>query len=363
MKVQIRFLFLILLLISTLGMTVHAGDKIEVSKEFNLFTSKNLEGYMKPFFTSIEESINANLFSNVYLKDCWSVGLDISVSGMFIPNSQMTFDAERPEDFGNTGIVRTAERREGQTLKDYTDDNIQPTIYGGHSTAIFAARQNPWYPDSMNKTVGYVEGNDISFMAGLPALQLTVGLPSRTEVRVRFLMLNVSGEPLTYWGVSLAQQIDQFFGLFDPEKQMALSVYGAYAKATRDASIDMGTYSLGAAFSKTMDFGLTFYAGLQYENMTGTFEATRDKEDAEEYNDSPYEEIRNLEDINVDITSFNKFRGLLGIAYQIGMLELHADAAWASQPILTAGITFTFGEWGASKDLERERKKKEELGK
>ncbi len=359
MSTLLRYLLMLCLMSSAITPTVFAGDKIEVGKEFNLFTSKNLEGYMKPFFTSIEESINSNIFSNVYLKDCWSIGLDISVSGMFIPDAQMTFDAERPEYFGNTAMVRTAERRQGETLTDYTSDNIQPTIYGGHSTAIFAAPQNHWQPDSLNKTIGFVEGNDITFMAGLPAIQLLIGLPSRTEVRARFLMFNVSGSPLMYWGISVAQQIDQFFGLFKPEQQMALAVYGAYAKATRDAGIDMGTYSFGAAFSKTMDFGLTFYTGLQYENMSGTFEATRDKEDAADYADSPYEEIRNLEDIYVDISSFNKLRITLGASYQIGLLELHADAAWASQPILTAGLTFTFGEWGKSKDLEREKKEKE----
>jgi hypothetical protein len=335
--------------------SLFAGDLIEFSNEFNLFTSKNLEGYAKPFFTSIEESINSNLFSTAYYKDYWTVGLDISVSGMFIPNSQTYFDAERPEDFGNTSKVRTAERRNGDVMRDYTDENIQPTIYGGRATAIYAARQNAWYPDSMNKTVGYVEGNDISFMSGLPTLQLTLGLPTRTQVRFRFLMLNVSGEPLTYWGVSAAQRLDQFFQTFDPEQRMAYALHLSYAQAIRDAGISMNSFAVGGHFSKSWDFGMTFYAGLQYETMSGTFDAVRDKSDAEDYNDSPYEEIRNMEDIHVDISSFTSFRFLGGVSYQIGFLELHVDAAWASQPILTAGISFTFGRWGNSWDLEKER--------
>ena len=352
------FCLLLFVTVATVMNPAVAGDKIEFSDKFNLFTSKNLEGYMKPFFTSIEQSINSNLFTTAYYKDAWSVSLDISVSGMFVPNSQTTFNAERPEDFGNTGIVRTAERREGEILTDYTKDNIQPTIYGGRSTAIYAARQNAWYPDSANKTVGYVEGNDISFMSGLPTIQLALGLPSRTEVRFRFLMLNVSGSPLTYWGISAAQRFDQFFNLFNPKLNLALAINGSYAKATRDAGINMGTYSFGAHFSKWWEYGLALYAGIQYENISGTFEATRDKENAEDFIDNPYEEIRTMQDININIESFTHFRLLAGISYQIGFVELHADAAWASQPILTAGIKFTFGEWGNSADLERERQLK-----
>ena len=335
--------------------SLYAGDKIEFSNEFNLFTSKNLEGYTKPFFTSIEESINSNLFSTAYYKDYWSIGLDISVSGMFIPNSQTYFDAERPEAFGNTAIVRTAERRNGEILSSYTDNNIQPTIYGGSATAIYAARQNVRFPDSTNKTIGYVEGNDISFMSGLPTVQLTLGLPSRTQVRFRFLMLNVSGSPLMYWGIAAAQRLDQFFQSFDPEQRMAYALHLSYSQATRDVGISMNSFAVGGHFSKSWDFGLTFYAGLQYETMNGKFEAVRDTSDAADYTDSPYEEIRNMEDINVDISSFNSFRVLGGVSYKIGMLELHVDAAWASQPILTAGISFTFGRWGNSQDLEKER--------
>ncbi len=335
-----------------------AGDKIEFSNEFNMFTSKNLEGYLKPLFTSIEEGINSNLFSTAYYKDAWSIGLDISVSGMFIPNSQTTYNAERPEEFGNTGIVRTAEWRDGEILTDYTGGNIQPTIYGGHSTSIYAARQNAWYPDSVNKTIGSVEGNDISFMSGLPTVQLTVGLPSRTEVRLRYLSLNVSGSPLTYWGVAAAQRIDQFFNLFDTEQNLAVAVNVAYSQITRDAGLDINTFAVGAFCSKWWDNGLTLYAGLQYENMGGKFEAVRDKSSKDELNDSPYKEIREMQDLSIDISSFTNFRLTGGISYKIGFLELHADAAWASQPILTAGLRFIFAEWGNSVDIERENRNK-----
>jgi len=360
----IRFCFLLIFIFGVFAQTSWSGDKIEVSREFNLFTSKNLEGYLKPFFTSVEESINSNIFSSAYYKDTWSIGLDVSVSGMFIPNSHTTFDAQRPEDFGNTTIVRTAERRDGQILPDYVENNIQPTIYGGRSTAIYAARQYPVPPgssngsDTMNRTVGYVDGNDISFMSGLPTIQLALGLPSRTQVRLRFLTLNVAGEQLMYWGVTASQRIDQFFRMFMPKDRMALAVHAGYSSATRDAGLDFNSLVLGAHISKAWGFGLTLYGGFQYEGMSGKFEAVRDKSESNEYVDSPYQEIRNMEDLSVDISSFNSFRLLGGLSYKIGIVELHADAAWAAQPILTAGLSFTFAEWGESEDEELERQLK-----
>lgn len=361
MKAAKQFLFLILCLFLSFSVsTLKAGEKIEIGKEFNLFTEKNLEGFLKPFFTSLEESINSNIFSTARYKDCWTVGLDFSVSGMFIPNSHTVFDAERPGAFGNTNIVRTGEIRDGEVLTNYIDDNIQPTIYGGSSTALFAARQNAWYPDSTNKTVGYVEGNNISFMSGLPAIQLTVNIPSRTQVRFRFLTLNVAGESMVYWGVFAAQKVDEFFNLFKPNDLMGLAVHLGYTNASRNPGISLNTFAIGTHFSKSWDYGLTVYAGAQYETISGKFEAVRDKSNPSNYVDNPYEEIRNLNDISINISSFNKFKLLGGVAYRFGFAELHLDAGIASQPIVSAGIHFLFGEWGESQDLELERQIKRE---
>ena len=37
---------------------VGRADELKISKDFNVFTSKNAQGYLKPLFTTISESFN-----------------------------------------------------------------------------------------------------------------------------------------------------------------------------------------------------------------------------------------------------------------------------------------------------------------
>lgn len=330
-----------------------AEDKIELSREFNLFTSKNLEGYLKPLFTSIGESINSNVFTTGNYKDDWSIGIDISINGMFIPNGQTTYDAERPDAFGvNTQIVKTAELRNGKLYSDVIGNNSQPTIYGGQSKAIFAAPQNHRLPDSSYKSVAYVEGNDISFMSGIPTIQFIFGFPTRTQIRFRILAIPTGDFSVTYWGLTVSQNIDRFFNLFKPEEKMGLSAHFAYSAINGGPSISLSTWNYGIHFSKSWNNSLALYAGLQFEGLNGKFEAVRDTANISNYVDNPYEEIRSGKPLSVNMESFTSFRVLGGVSYKMGAIEFHGDAAWASQPIMTFGITFTFGHFGRSKDDE-----------
>ena len=42
---------------------VGRADELKISKDFNVFTSKNAQGYLKPLFTTISESFNTGLYT------------------------------------------------------------------------------------------------------------------------------------------------------------------------------------------------------------------------------------------------------------------------------------------------------------
>lgn len=355
MKILTKFLILPILTILILFSNLYSSDTIQISREFRLFTAKNLQGYLKPFFTSIEESFNSNIFTKAMYEEYWTIALDLSIMGMFIPDSHKSFDAERPDLFGNTGICQTTEYRDGNYERNYKKDNIQPTIYGGQSTAIYSAPQNHKYPDSTYKTVAYPEGNNVTFMSGLPILQLIAGFPTRTQLRLRFLAAPVDEKTMFYYSIMVNQQIDHFFGLFNPKDRMGLALHAAFHGLTRDFGISANSIAIGAHFSKTWDNGFTGYLAAQYEDLWGTFEAEREQ-GGKDIIDSPYKEIRESEkQFKFDIENFNKFRILGGISYRTGILELHADAGWAAQPILTFGLTFWIAKWGHEKVFEKEK--------
>ena len=350
-----------------------AGEYIEVSKDFTLFTSKNMQGYLKPLFTSVEESFNSNFFTTADYKEEWSIALDISVNGMFIPSSNRTYDAEMPDLYGQTDIVDVAQLRDGSTNRNNVPGMIkQPTIYGGMSYPVFSAPQNHLDPDSLYKSVAFVEGNDISFMSGIPAFQLMMGFPTRTQLRIRsWGVPNVQDETLFYFAFNINQQIDHFFDMFGEDKSLALALNFGYHMMNRGKGLSMNSLSFGAHFSKTWESGIFAYAAAQYENVGGEFKAIRTNFNPDDVANSPYKEIRDGDPLEFDIEGLNSYRILGGLGYRYGILELHLDAGWAEQPIVSTGITFWIASWGGKKkekehieqfeEIERiERVKKEE---
>ncbi len=343
-----------------------SAEPIEISKDFTLFTSQQLQGYTKPLFTTIEQSFNSNIFTTARYEDHWNVALDISISGMFIPDAQKSYDAVLPAAYGNTDIVDNAGLRGGDTLRQIGGSYEEPTIYGGRSWSIFSAANNPYrerkydengklVPDSSFKSLGFAEGNNISFMPGIPIVpQIIVGFPTRTQLRLRFWGVPVQDEFTSYFGIMANQQLDRFVNLFGEDTTFGLAAHLGYHMVSRSEGLSMNSFVGGLHASKSWENGLTLFTGLQFETLSGEFEAVKDAESAEpdDYANSPYLEVRNFEDIQFDIESFTSFRFLAGLSYRLDNFEFHGDAAWASQPMLTFGITWWIASWGEKREQE-----------
>ncbi|HPP39842.1 MAG TPA: hypothetical protein PK498_06060, partial [Candidatus Kapabacteria bacterium] len=131
MKKILLFIFLSTIIFVDL----RAAKEIEISREFTLLTSQHAQGYLKPLFTTLGESLNSGLFTKADYKKTFTLGIDINVMGMYIPNSQKTYDAELPDLYGNTDRVLTAVKKDGTIIHNVRGSWQQPTIYGGRSTA------------------------------------------------------------------------------------------------------------------------------------------------------------------------------------------------------------------------------------
>lgn len=324
---------------------LHSQNDITISREFKLFTNKNAQAYAKPLFTTLGQSFNTSLMNTAYVVNDWSFGFDISAMGMFIPQDQLTFNAELPDLFGNQQVTDIAYLKDGILVRNQNVGQtiVQPTIYGGRATPVFASPQKTSYPDSMYKTVTYMEGNDVSLMSGLPVLQFVVGLPTRTQLRLRFLTAPIKDVSLYYFNFGLNQNIDRMFELFKDDSEQALSLTAAYAMVTRSPGIDASSIGFGLNYSYKTDLGITVFGGAMYESFSGTFKAVRDTaDDLGKFIDSPFQEIRNGNDLAFDINSFTNFRLTGGFSFEVGPIEFHVDAAYASQPQINFGGTIWF---------------------
>ena len=320
---------------------VGRADELKISKDFNVFTSKNAQGYLKPLFTTISESFNTGLYTGANYKKGWSISLDLGIMGMIIPESQKKYQAELPEDFGNSQITQTSHLVGGKLFQNQSGSIEQPTLYGGVSTPVFSAPQHSGFPDSLNRTIAFMEGNDINMMSGIPVLYLSIGIPTRTQFKTRFFKGNISNDDLTYYSLAINQNIDKLFDLFADEDNMALALNFAI-HSLEYPGLSMNSWSLGSHISKTFDFGLTLYGGIQYEDLSGQFKAMRDLESGEPKTKSAYKEIREQQPIQFDMETFTNYRALIGASYRTGIFEFHGDIALATQPVLKAGISLWF---------------------
>jgi len=337
MKNILRF-FLVTVVIFSSYIFLSAND-LELTREFNLITSKNAGGYLKPLFTTIGEGLNTSLYNTSYHSNGWSFGINLSVSGMIIPKSQLDYDAELPDLYGNSARVKTAQLKNGTLFENLTGHTKQPTIYGGASSAIFATSQSSFPPDSFYKSVGFLEGNDISIMPALPIAQFYIGIPTRTELRLRFLTFGVQGAPIVYYTVGINQNIDKTFGINEPDNPFSLGFTAAYHSISRNNGIDISSLGLGLTASQQFGENFNFYGGVLYENMSGDINFVRKNFNPNDVLNSPYSEIRNGEDLKVSVESFNSFRATLGAAFDVSFLKFHGDISYAAQPVFNFGVS------------------------
>jgi outer membrane protein OmpA-like peptidoglycan-associated protein len=342
MKALLRFLVISTLQI-TFTISLYSND-LELTREFNLITSRNASGYLKPLFTTIGEGLNTSLYNTAYHSNGWSFGINISAMGMIIPDSHLSYDAELPDLYGNPLKVKTAGKHDGKLIENFGGTVKEPTLYGGKSYAIFASPQSSAAPDSFYKSVGFLEGNNIGMMPALPIFQLYFGLPTRSEIRFRYLTVPVQGSSLNYMTIGLTQNIDKLFGFSNPDDPLSYGFTFGYHTISRDNGIDISSMAFGLIGSNKFADYFQLYGGLQFETFSGKLTLIRKDFKPEDVLNSPYSEIRRGDNLNVDVESFNNFRLTLGASLDVSIFRFHGDVSYAAQPVLNFGVSFKIFE-------------------
>jgi len=325
-----------------------AQPPLEVEREFNIFTSQSAAGYFKPVLTTLQEGFASNIYHTATYAPNWSIGLDLSSPWMVIPESHKTFSAQLPDCYADPSMAQTADMRSGTTTRGIKGTVVQPTYYGSIATPAFSVPQQGTGEAVFCKTVGFAEGHDIGIMPGLPNLQLIVGAPTRTELRIRVVPIPEGERSILYLGFGLAQQINQWMNLFTDDPTMALAASASVHLFDWSSTANATGFTAGVHYSKSWGSGLSVVGGTQFETISGDFPAVREPLDPSDAQVSAYEEIRRNDPITMPFESLNSFRVTAGGSYRAGIVEFHLDAAVAAQPVLSAGITFWLAQWGTA---------------
>lgn len=323
-----------------------AQPPLEVEREFNIFTSQSAAGYFKPLLTTLQEGFASNIYHTANYAPKWSIGLDLSSPWMVIPESHKTFSAQLPDCYSDPRLAQTADMRSGTTTRGIKGAVVQPTYYGSIATPAFSVPQQGSGEAVFCKTVGFAEGHDIGIMPGLPNIQLIVGAPTRTELRIRVVPVPEGERSILYLGFGLAQQVNQWMKLFTDDPTMALAASFSLHLFDWSSTASATGFTAGVHYSKSWESGLSVMGGTQFETISGDFTAVREPLDPSDAQVSAYEEIRRNDPITMPFESLNSFRVVAGGSYRTSVVEFHLDAAVAAQPVLSAGITFWLAQWG-----------------
>lgn len=351
-----KTLLLLFLACSAVSPHVQADDRpFTLNEEFSYATKGNLEGYLKPAFTTIAEGQASSLFTSINLSEEFRVGLDINYNVLIIPDSQRSFSAKLPDSYSSFTRSSNAKLESADEDRDLYPSVDQPTIYGGQATPIFSAEKS----DTNAKSVVFLSGNDRSWMPTIPAIGLSFNLPSQTELRFRYagfsfdestetevmpgiFVPDTISRSTSFFTVSATQQLDDLLEIFENDTNIMLGVNVAYSSISVSGIYESSVFSMAAIGEYAADEMFSLTGFLQFEATSGELNVVR--EAGSEITDSPYEELRDPEnvDFSMDAAGENSLRFGVGAHGHFGPLVLSATAALATQPVFTLGGTIWF---------------------
>jgi hypothetical protein len=300
------------------------------------------------------------------------------------------YNTAKPHKFGgfditssfSVGIVPTSEGT--YNVADLKLASF-PGATGIASTISGPAKTGP----TLTKTVSGITVASFSLPKGVnwnyipvPALQIGLGLPLGTEVKVRYLpKINVEKNNISLWGVGLMHSIMQYI----PGNKLSpfdISVFGGYTKLTGNVSMDLqpnysiavDNYSTGYLATKPFDNQnlnisvtainvsaiasvklsvITFYGGLGYSKtntmmkLNGNFPvpvAVLTPVPRAEYNNvaSSGSVIKGSDFTNMDFANDPKLRANIGFRLKLAVITIHADYTRAMYNVVSAGLGISF---------------------
>jgi hypothetical protein len=293
-----KILILMLILFGSAFFSLKAG----VDDVLSFISKKNVEGYLKPFVTSLGVGLNSGMYHGAAVPDEFSYGLKLNGMFVLIPDDQKTFKPYTPEGYKAESTA---------------------TVYGGDPGYIYGEQ-------------GY-----ISYPGGFKVDQLSLGFPQimlgwkGTELTAKFvpvLKVGESEEEFYFYTFALKHEITRYFEKipFDGALQVG------YGKIKFSDQLDFN--NLAVNFIASKDFGVsTLYGGLSFQatDVEASYNITGDPENADP-------DLREAKEVNLTIEGDNGFGVTAGAALRLSFFVLNADYTYNSQSVLSAGLNFEF---------------------
>ena len=308
--------------------------------------SKLTQNYTEPVVKGLMYNLNSGWYTTAKTHSKFGFDFTINPSASFVPSSAQNFNFN-PADY-----------------KYVTLPNGETQINTIMSDAEQGTQIRVAIPDEDGKMlIGNFEmpkgiGKDLPMNAvPLPMVQLGFGLPTRTDLKLRFVPNMKFGTDLKtgLFGIGLQHDLTQYFKINN--QFLSISVLAAYTTATTtydienetgntsvtvqngEAEFKIDTWTVQALASMDLKFA-TFYGGLGYNNGNATMKMKGDY--AITYQKEGQPDIKYVKDPISMSYEANGMRGTLGARLNLGFFKIFADYTFQEYNTTSAGIAFSF---------------------
>ncbi len=303
--------------------------------------SKILMGeYIAPLMKATSLGLNQGWYNTAKPHKTLGFDLTVSVSGMKIPDSDKFFNVE------NLGLTHFSLN---QDSPDYPN---APTIFGGEREPEYLYRSDPDDPSTEETFTGPpgldLKENIKTNMWPVPIVNLGIGLPKNTDLKVRFVPSVDIGSNGSFkmWGVGVMHDVKQyipgikllpfdlsgFFGYTKLDLRYSLADNNINGENQR-GELGMSATTIQAVVSKKFAV-LTIYGGFGYNiarsnlAVRGTYDINDDGDTNDSFEVNPVE---------LDFSA-SGLRGTAGLRLKLAVITLHADYTLQKYKALNVGF-------------------------
>jgi hypothetical protein len=343
---------LIAIVMALCGFTSNAQDLEAIVLAAN-DASELTENYINPVMKGLMYNMNSGWYTTAKTHKKFGFDITININASFVPSGEEVFQFMQ-------GDYEFLSLPNGETnLPTVMSDNdneftVDVSIPVGDGTFKVASFEMP----------GGITGDLPINGIPTPMIQAGLGLPYKTDLKVRFIPnANFDNSVETSLvGIGVMHDLTQYLGPIE-NLPFSLSVLGAFTNmkvsyafddqdtvqnvsvTNGEAEFKMNTWTLQALAS--LDFKIvTLYGGLGYNNgsstikLKGQYDLTYDLEDSNGANLGTVEESIN-NPVNLDFEA-NGMRATVGARLNLAFFKMFADYTIQEYNTANVGIAFSF---------------------
>jgi hypothetical protein len=325
-------------------------------------TSLYLENYLEPVLGGLVQNLNAGWYHSGKTHKKYGFDFTINATASFVPEDKKTF-IFRNSDY-NVLELASGNPQEilptvmGQKTTQRIDVKIPLDSFGNVIPVGSSIIPSSYKVASFEALDGIEEELPVAAVPS-PMIQFGLGLPSKTDFKLRFVP-SVGNEEVKFnlFGIGLQHNLLQYFKL-DKVTPFDVSILGAFTTTTttynpkdnsipgrnQETTFTVNAYTvqlIGNINLKIINFygGLGYSAGSSNVKIKGTYEFQYDIQDTlGNVINTVSEEI--TDPINIDYRMNKQIKATIGMRLNISAFKIFADYSIQDFGTLNAGIALS----------------------